>query len=184
MHRVVRHEPFDLCSTELGQKNLQPGRESLPSCLSRKFYRHSQQLPVRRIRDMDWRVDEEARCPRPNGYVHKFPRVLTPSEVLLQHLNRSPETITSRRKGRKWLLTRALFTSVIATKYTTNYRSGPAGEGSIMANYTGNSTKSLRSSIDASLKKLQTEYIDLVSEPTSLVIAFYSKPLHSQESWC
>ncbi|TLD26696.1 hypothetical protein PspLS_04956 [Pyricularia sp. CBS 133598] len=51
---------------------------------------------------------------------------------------------------------------VIATKYTTNYRSGPAGQGSIMANYTGNSTKSLRSSIDASLKKLQTEYIDLL----------------------
>ncbi|TLD12578.1 uncharacterized protein PgNI_03780 [Pyricularia grisea] len=51
---------------------------------------------------------------------------------------------------------------VIATKYTTNYRSGPAGNGSIMANYTGNSTKSLRSSVDASLKKLQTDYIDLL----------------------
>ncbi|TLS28850.1 hypothetical protein PpBr36_01231 [Pyricularia pennisetigena] len=51
---------------------------------------------------------------------------------------------------------------VIATKYTTNYRSGPPGHGSIMANYTGNGTKSLRSSIDASLKKLQTDYIDLL----------------------
>lgn len=32
-----------------------------------------------------------------------------------------------------------------------------------MANFTGNSTKSLRTSVDASLKKLQTSYIDLVS---------------------
>ena len=32
-----------------------------------------------------------------------------------------------------------------------------------MANFTGNGTKSLHASVNASLKKLQTDYIDLVS---------------------
>ncbi|CAK7200259.1 hypothetical protein SEUCBS139899_002950 [Sporothrix eucalyptigena] len=49
---------------------------------------------------------------------------------------------------------------VIATKYTTNFRSGRTGE--IMANTTGNSTKSLHVSVNASLKKLRTDYIDLL----------------------
>lgn len=48
---------------------------------------------------------------------------------------------------------------VIATKYTTHYRGGHDG---IMANTTGNSTKSLVVSVNASLKKLQTDYIDLL----------------------
>lgn len=38
-----------------------------------------------------------------------------------------------------------------------------------MANFTGNGTKSLRTSVEASLKKLQTEYIDLVSFTTSSI---------------
>lgn len=50
---------------------------------------------------------------------------------------------------------------VIATKYTTNYKAGP-GNPNIMANYTGNSTKSLHMSVKASLEKLQTDYIDLL----------------------
>lgn len=53
---------------------------------------------------------------------------------------------------------------VIATKYTTNFRAGPsAGPNTIMANFSGNGTKSLHTSVEASLKKLQTDYIDLVS---------------------
>ncbi|KAK5987918.1 Norsolorinic acid reductase B [Cladobotryum mycophilum] len=51
---------------------------------------------------------------------------------------------------------------VIATKYTTNYRRGPSNTPDIMANYTGNGAKSLHLSVNDSLKKLQTDYIDLL----------------------
>ncbi|EOO01502.1 putative norsolorinic acid reductase protein [Phaeoacremonium minimum UCRPA7] len=50
---------------------------------------------------------------------------------------------------------------VLATKYTTNFRSGK-GDKQIMANFTGNGSKSLHTSVNASLKKLQTDYIDLL----------------------
>ncbi|KAI1081654.1 aldo/keto reductase [Whalleya microplaca] len=49
---------------------------------------------------------------------------------------------------------------VIATKYTTNFRSNHADE--IMINFQGNGTKSLHTSVNASLRKLQTDYIDLL----------------------
>jgi len=51
---------------------------------------------------------------------------------------------------------------VLATKYTTNYQSGPLAK-NIMANFAGTGPKSLHLSVEASLKKLQTNYIDLVS---------------------
>lgn len=51
---------------------------------------------------------------------------------------------------------------VIATKYTTNYVARPTDTGKIMANFSGNGTKSLHASVEASLKKLQTDYIDLL----------------------
>lgn len=51
--------------------------------------------------------------------------------------------------------------SVLATKYTTNYRGGP-NQPQIMANFTGNGSKSMHMSVNASLKKLKTDYIDLV----------------------
>ena len=50
---------------------------------------------------------------------------------------------------------------VIATKYTTDLRMGSMG--GIKSNFTGNNTKSLHMSVEASLKKLQTDYIDVVS---------------------
>ncbi|KAK3323638.1 norsolorinic acid reductase [Cercophora scortea] len=50
---------------------------------------------------------------------------------------------------------------VIATKFTTNFRAGQ-GDNPIMANSTGNGSKSLHTSVQASLKKLQTDYIDLL----------------------
>lgn len=50
---------------------------------------------------------------------------------------------------------------VLATKYTTGYPSGKGGE-KIMSNFQGNHAKSLRLSVEASLKKLQTSYIDLL----------------------
>jgi aryl-alcohol dehydrogenase-like predicted oxidoreductase len=50
---------------------------------------------------------------------------------------------------------------VIATKYTTIFPA-PATRPRQASNHTGNSTKSLRLSVEASLKKLQTDYIDLL----------------------
>lgn len=50
---------------------------------------------------------------------------------------------------------------VVATKFTTCYRAG-YGEKEIIVNAGGNGTKSLHLSLEASLKKLQTSYIDLV----------------------
>jgi aryl-alcohol dehydrogenase-like predicted oxidoreductase len=50
---------------------------------------------------------------------------------------------------------------VIATKFTTCYRAGH-GDKEILVNTSGNGTKSLHLSLEASLKKLQTSYIDLL----------------------
>lgn len=49
---------------------------------------------------------------------------------------------------------------VIATKYTTNFRANHTDEISI--NFQGNGTKSLHTSVNRSLQKLQTDYIDLL----------------------
>lgn len=49
---------------------------------------------------------------------------------------------------------------VLATKFTTPYPSEPAVK--LKQNYAGNHSKSLRVSLEASLKKLQTSYIDLL----------------------
>ncbi|KAK9453382.1 hypothetical protein V1511DRAFT_505557 [Dipodascopsis uninucleata] len=51
---------------------------------------------------------------------------------------------------------------VIATKYTSGYRSAARNEEPIQSNFVGNSMKSMHVSVDASLKKLQTDYIDLL----------------------
>jgi len=50
---------------------------------------------------------------------------------------------------------------VIATKFTTCFRAGHHDK-EIIINSTGNGTKSLHLSLEASLKKLQTSYIDLL----------------------
>lgn len=49
---------------------------------------------------------------------------------------------------------------VIATKYTMHYRKHDLGTAGI--NYAGNHKKALRLSVDASLKKLRTSYIDIL----------------------
>lgn len=49
---------------------------------------------------------------------------------------------------------------VLATKYTMPYR--VRGHEKIKANYQGNHVKSMRLSVEASLKKLKTDYIDLL----------------------
>ncbi|KAJ5765944.1 norsolorinic acid reductase A [Penicillium odoratum] len=51
---------------------------------------------------------------------------------------------------------------VIATKYTTGYRGHHADHEPIQSNFVGNSMKSMHVSVNASLKKLQTDYIDVL----------------------
>lgn len=56
---------------------------------------------------------------------------------------------------------------VIATKYTMNYQAvdvegGHTPKQRILVNYSGNGSKSMRVSVEASLSKLQTGYIDIV----------------------
>ncbi|RDW67427.1 Sterigmatocystin biosynthesis dehydrogenase stcV [Aspergillus mulundensis] len=51
---------------------------------------------------------------------------------------------------------------VIATKYTTGYRTSHRATQPLQSNYVGNSLKSLRLSVTASLEKLQTDYIDIL----------------------
>lgn len=49
---------------------------------------------------------------------------------------------------------------VLSTKYTMSYKM--FGPEKIKSNFQGNHSKSLRLSVDASLKKLQTDYIDIL----------------------
>lgn len=53
---------------------------------------------------------------------------------------------------------------VLATKYASPYRKYVAENGSneIQANYVGHNAKALRVSVQDSLRKLKTDYIDLV----------------------
>ncbi|KAL4796690.1 NADP-dependent oxidoreductase domain-containing protein [Aspergillus venezuelensis] len=51
---------------------------------------------------------------------------------------------------------------VLATKYTTGYRTSHRDTQPIQSNFVGNSFKSMRVSVDNSLKKLGTDYIDLL----------------------
>lgn len=50
---------------------------------------------------------------------------------------------------------------VLATKYTSGYRQH-AIDSELQANFSGNHAKSLHHSINASLKKLKTDYIDIL----------------------
>ncbi|KAG2129115.1 NADP-dependent oxidoreductase domain-containing protein [Suillus clintonianus] len=60
----------------------------------------------------------------------------------------------------EWAETRGIRDQlVIATKYTTNFKRG--SDEAQKVNYTGNNVKSMRISVEASLKKLRTSYIDI-----------------------
>lgn len=50
----------------------------------------------------------------------------------------------------------------IATKYTTGFRTSHRDTEPLQSNFVGNSVKSMRISVEHSLKKLQTDYIDLL----------------------
>jgi aryl-alcohol dehydrogenase-like predicted oxidoreductase len=54
---------------------------------------------------------------------------------------------------------------VVATKYTTNFASYHLGKSSKAINHGGNSRKSLHISLRESLRKLQTDYIDILYVP-------------------
>ena len=54
---------------------------------------------------------------------------------------------------------------VIATKFSTPYTKYPESGKTLIVNNGGNSVKSLHVSVEASLKKLQTTYIDVVRSP-------------------
>ena len=51
---------------------------------------------------------------------------------------------------------------VIATKFTTTFPGGYSGDKKLKSNFQGNHSKSMRVSLDASLRKLQTSYVDLL----------------------
>ncbi|KAF9074599.1 NADP-dependent oxidoreductase domain-containing protein [Rhodocollybia butyracea] len=51
---------------------------------------------------------------------------------------------------------------VLATKYTTNFKNANDSSVKQRVNYTGNNAKSLHLSVEASLKKLRTNYIDIL----------------------
>jgi aryl-alcohol dehydrogenase-like predicted oxidoreductase len=51
---------------------------------------------------------------------------------------------------------------VVATKYSAGYRAYNRAQEPLQANFTGNSAKSMHISVRDSLKKLRTDYIDLL----------------------
>jgi aryl-alcohol dehydrogenase-like predicted oxidoreductase len=51
---------------------------------------------------------------------------------------------------------------VVATKYTSGYRAYNRDKEPLQSNFTGNSAKSMHISVRDSLKKLRTEYIDIL----------------------
>jgi len=64
----------------------------------------------------------------------------------------------------EWMETRGIRDQIIlATKYTTNFKRGtPHQQLKQKTNYTGNHVKSMHISVEASLKKLRTDYIDIL----------------------
>jgi aryl-alcohol dehydrogenase-like predicted oxidoreductase len=64
----------------------------------------------------------------------------------------------------EWMTSRKVRDQIVlATKFTTAYPApGVASTPKIMANYQGQHAKSIHLSVEASLKKLQTSYIDLI----------------------
>ncbi|GJE93480.1 aldo/keto reductase [Phanerochaete sordida] len=64
----------------------------------------------------------------------------------------------------EWMEKRGLREQIVlATKYTTNYKRGvPHEELPQKTQYTGNNLKSMHNSVNASLKKLRTDYVDVL----------------------
>lgn len=51
---------------------------------------------------------------------------------------------------------------VVATKYTTGFRTSHRDTQPLQSNFVGNSVKSMTISVNSSLRKLKTDYIDLL----------------------
>jgi aryl-alcohol dehydrogenase-like predicted oxidoreductase len=63
----------------------------------------------------------------------------------------------------EWMSTRQIRDQIVlATKYSLNFQAYRGQSDRIVSNYGGNSTKSLYVAVEASLKKLQTSYIDIL----------------------
>ncbi|KAH8650139.1 NADP-dependent oxidoreductase domain-containing protein [Xylariales sp. PMI_506] len=63
----------------------------------------------------------------------------------------------------EWMEERGIRDSVVvATKFTTDYRSHAIGKGPQAANFSGNHRKNIHTSARDSLKKLRTDYIDIL----------------------
>ncbi|KAH8099603.1 aryl-alcohol dehydrogenase [NADP(+)] [Cristinia sonorae] len=70
---------------------------------------------------------------------------------------------SSERIIGEWMETRGIRDQiVIATKYTSNFKRAEGPEFGQKTQYTGNNIKALHVSIEASLKKLRTDYIDIL----------------------
>ena len=75
--------------------------------------------------------------------------------------NRDMLVVATKYAFLVWLLVAFSESTNGMTRYTTDYRSHELGKGKTV-NYAGNHRKSLHLSIHASLKKLRTDYIDLL----------------------
>jgi aryl-alcohol dehydrogenase-like predicted oxidoreductase len=63
----------------------------------------------------------------------------------------------------EWMEKRAIRDQmVVATKYSAPYKAYASDKISFQSNYTGNSAKSMHISVRDSLKKLRTDYVDLL----------------------
>ncbi|BDD57190.1 Putative aryl-alcohol dehydrogenase aad14 [Monascus purpureus] len=63
----------------------------------------------------------------------------------------------------EWMASRGIRDRIVlATKFTTHYRSYEIGKGNAGINYSGNHRRSLHVSVRDSLRKLRTDYIDIL----------------------
>ncbi|RDW65114.1 hypothetical protein BP6252_10765 [Coleophoma cylindrospora] len=70
---------------------------------------------------------------------------------------------TSEKSIGEWMVKRGNRDQIVlATKYSAGYRGSSREEDPIQSNFSGNSVKCMHVSVHASLKKLQTDYIDLL----------------------
>ncbi|KAF4635828.1 hypothetical protein G7Y89_g2269 [Cudoniella acicularis] len=94
-----------------------------------------------------------------------YPFPPPPESPLFRHRQLSPSANIRNGESEQWLgewmtSRKCRDEMVIATKFSSPFR--VHHKGMIQSNFGGNGMKSLRTSIDLSLKQLQTEYIDLL----------------------
>jgi len=121
---------------------------------------------------MPWR-DELWRClERHPGRVQQGDR-FRDDGLLLQHGRNFIDTANGYQNGEseewigEWMETRGKRDEIVlATKFTNQFL-GHLGEQMQLSNFWGNASKSLHTSFEASLKKLKTNYVDIVRSDSS-----------------